>query len=51
MIDEVRSNIDINQYGMPNNVADKHSCLPIWYGQESNVADKVVNEINNSIIN
>ena len=32
--------------GVPNNVADKHSCLPIWYGQDEEVTNQVVAELN-----
>ena len=31
--------------GMPNKVADFHACLPIWYGQESNITNKVLKEL------
>ena len=37
--------------GTPNHVAPYHACLPIWYGQKSDVAKQVVNEINHSVLN
>jgi len=35
--------------GVQNLVSNKHACLPIWYGQESEITNKVVNEIDNAI--
>ena len=35
--------------GTPNHVAPYHACLPIWYGQKSDIANQVVKEINHSI--
>lgn len=32
--------------GVENPLADHHACLPIWYGQESEVVDKVIDELN-----
>ena len=31
--------------GVPNVVADFHACLPIWYGQEKEITDKVIREL------
>ena len=31
--------------GSPNNVHDKHICLPIWYGLEENVINEVIEEL------
>ena len=35
--------------GTPNHVAPYHACLPIWYGQKSDIANQVVKEINYSV--
>ena len=35
--------------GTPNHVAPYHACLPIWYGQKSDIANQVVKEINHSV--
>jgi len=34
--------------GTPNLVAKHHACLPIWYNQEMNVVDKVIEELTDS---
>ncbi len=31
--------------GIKNNVANFHFCLPIWYGQESDIADQVISQL------
>ena len=31
--------------GVPNAVADFHTCLPIWYGQNNNVTNEVLKEL------
>jgi dTDP-4-amino-4,6-dideoxygalactose transaminase len=36
--------------GIPNLVADKHVCLPIWYGQKDHITNQVIKEINYSFI-
>ncbi|SVC07364.1 uncharacterized protein METZ01_LOCUS260218, partial [marine metagenome] len=28
-----------------DNLISHHACLPIWYGQEKNITDKVLNEL------
>jgi len=33
-------------FSVNNSVADHHLCIPIWYGQEMNVTEKVLTEIN-----
>lgn len=33
--------------GVPNTVADYHACLPIWYGQEDELTDTVIQELQN----
>ena len=32
--------------GIQNPVIDYHACLPIWYGQEDEITDKVISELN-----
>ena len=32
--------------GIENKVADKHVCLPIWYGQSEEVTNQVIEELN-----
>ena len=34
-----------------DNVILHHACLPIWYGQEQSVTDKVINELSNDWLN
>lgn len=31
--------------GAPNPLADHHACLPIWYGQEESITNKVISEL------
>ena len=31
--------------GVPNPIAKYHACLPIWYGQESQITNAVINEL------
>jgi len=31
--------------GANNTMADKHTCLPIWYGQEQSITNKVIEEL------
>ena len=31
--------------GLPNSVAEYHACLPIWYGQQQKITDKVIREL------
>jgi dTDP-4-amino-4,6-dideoxygalactose transaminase len=31
--------------GIKNNLASKHACLPIWYGQSNTVTEQVLNEL------
>ena len=31
--------------GVPNSLAGYHACLPIWYGQEKDITNKVVSEL------
>lgn len=35
--------------GVKNPLADYHTCLPIWYGQEEEITFKVIEELNESI--
>jgi len=37
----------IIQLCSPNKVANHHACLPIWYGQEEVVTEKVCKELLN----
>ena len=32
--------------GTKNSVANYHKCLPIWYGQDEKIVDKVISELN-----
>ena len=34
--------------GKSNQIPKKHLCLPIWFGLEENVSDKVIKELKNS---
>jgi perosamine synthetase len=40
----------IYDYALGNsiNLADQHVCLPIWYGQETEITDKVIKELHES---
>ena len=33
------------EIGAPNPVALYHACLPIWYGQDHEIVDKVISEL------
>jgi perosamine synthetase len=35
------------EIGSPNSVALYHACLPIWYGQEQSITEKVIRELQN----
>ena len=35
--------------GVENKLAKKHLCLPIWYGQEESITNKVIDEIKKSV--
>ena len=35
--------------GVPNTVSDFHACLPIWYGQEEEITNKVVKQLNKKL--
>ena len=34
------------EIGMTNTVAPYHACFPIWYGQNMDIVDKVIQELN-----
>ncbi len=45
MIKTMTSPVYDYSIGIPNQVAKNHACLPIWYAQENNITEKVLEEL------